>query len=343
MFETHQSNSAWVGELIDHLAYPRITSSLAVTVYRSLPNATDFNIWDGELGWNGFNYATIGDAYRYHQPHDLPENVSDRTLQHMGNHVLSMRRAVDELSSDDVRRLSDQTAAATRGNAVFFDLFGAIIIHYSEWVQKVFAGVLLVLVCVSWRRNSKRGQGPGAARQLFEFLLAIALGLLIGIGAYLILAETAYENLVYTPVDRPAGLITIAISFVVVTFFLENLRRRRRSPSGDFESDVVWGITASLAIALAFAVPGGAYLLIWPATIYWVVRLVTRKAAPSAGCGWIALTLLAGPLLGLLVQALGPWKQPLYATIAGLLAIAAMTAWNAASIDVPEQAKPTEP
>ncbi len=39
------------------------------------------------------------------------------------------------------------------------------------------------------------------------------------------------------------------------------------------------------------------------------------------------LSILIGPLLVLFVQAIGPWKQPLYGGLSGLLAVYAMHVW----------------
>jgi hypothetical protein len=329
MFETHRDNRSWVNALIGNLAWPKMTSSLAVTVYRALPNATDFTVWHGKLGLSGFNYATIGGAHRYHRPADSPENVSDRTLQHMGDHLFSMHAAIDDLDPRQTGELIDNTARQTGDSAVFFDLFGTTVVHFGETTQKVLAVVALLLL-VSCR--IRRGASRGYRKMAFDsgrIILTLFAGLAIGWLANLMLRSTPWGDLRYTPVDQPAGLFTVVATFLIATLLLERFLAKRHADDLERISDWIWLITAGIGVLLAFTLPGGAYLLVLPSLVYGLVRFATQKASPAAWCGWTATVILIGPLLTVLVIALGPWKQPLYAVLAGLLAVQAMTTWIA--------------
>ncbi|PAY19423.1 hypothetical protein CKO51_11170 [Rhodopirellula sp. SM50] len=327
MFETHSGNHAWVSVLIDDLARPKITSSLAVTVYRMLPNATDFNAWHGKLGLPGFNYAVIGGAHRYHQVDDTPANLSDRTLQHMGAHLFSMHRAVDRLPADVLQRVQQASTQPDADNAVFFDLYGLTVIHFSEGVQKVLALIAVVLigtVCLRQRQGQLWRRLP---RHLLNTLLAVLVGLAVGLAIRFALLTTPWNAVRYTPIDLPAGLFTIAASFLAATFLLEWLVSRSSAEEFKLVSDWIWLVTAALGSTLAFGLPGGGYLLVLPSLAYAMVRSVTANVNLAAWSGWLVAIVLAGPLLVLLVQALGPWRQPLYAVGASLLAVLAMTTW----------------
>ncbi|QDV45189.1 Peptidase family M28 [Stieleria neptunia] len=327
MFETHSGNHAWVSALIDDMARPKITSSLAVTVYRMLPNATDFNAWHGELGLPGFNYAVIGGAHRYHRPDDTPANLSDRTLQHMGAHLFSMHHAIDRLPADAVQRVQ-QESTRPAGSAVFFDLYGLTVIHFSERVQTVLALIAVALIGWTCLRQRSRHRWRRLPRHGLNTLLAALVGLAVGLVIHFALLITPWNALKYTPIDLPAGLFTIAASFLAATLLLEWLESRSSAEESNALSDWIWMVTAALGTALALGLPGGGYLLVLPSLVYGLIRGVTANVRLAAWSGWTVAIILDGPLLVLLVQSLGPWRQPLYAVLASLLAVLAMTTWS---------------
>ncbi|WP_182867702.1 M28 family peptidase [Rhodopirellula sp. JC639] len=329
MFETHLNNRGWVSAVIDDMARPKITSSLAVTIYRSLPNATDFNAWHGKLGLSGFNYAAIGGAHRYHRPEDTPQNLSDRTLQHMGAQLFSMHRALDRLDGPTTRRLNASVEEPAHGNAVFFDLYGWTVVHFGEGIQKGIAFVAVALMGVVCLRGGSLERLRRLPRHGLVIVLSIAAGLLVGVVIQLGLRTTPFSVLKYTPIDLPAGLVTIAASFLVVTALLERFAQRTEVDEADVVSDWIWWVTAALGMVLAVVLPGGAYLLVLPSVAYALVRIVSARVALAAWCGWAVAIILDGPLVMLLVQALGAWRQPVYAALASLLAVLAMTAWTA--------------
>lgn len=329
MFETHSGNRVWVDALINDLARPKITSSLAVTVYRMLPNATDFNAWHGSLGLPGFNYATIGGAHRYHRPDDSPENVSDRTLQHMGDHLFSMHHAVDSLDRETLDKIRADADSSRAANSVFFDVFGVGVIHFGELTQKLFALIALVLLTLTSFLSKQRGQWRMIGWRLILVLVAIALGLSIGGVVHVLLKTTPWSGLRYTPVDHLAGLATLGLAFVLSALSLDWLIRRRGDHSDPMAADITWLGTSALGAMLAFVLPGGAYLLVVPSVVYVGVRISTGRTERSSWAAWICMAILVGPLLSLLVQALGPWRQPVYGVIAALLSVLAVTVWHA--------------
>ena len=83
MFETHRGNLSAVRFVARHLPAPCATGSSYVTVYRLLPNDTDFTVFQRD-DWTGLNFAFIGNAYRYHTDQDTLQNLSLRSLQHHG-------------------------------------------------------------------------------------------------------------------------------------------------------------------------------------------------------------------------------------------------------------------
>lgn len=327
MFETHDGNAAWVDELINDLAVPKITSSLAVTVYRSLPNATDFNVWRDEFGWQGFNFATIGGAHHYHQPSDRPENLSDRTLQHTAEHLQSLHRAIDRLSEERVASLTALAENASASNSVFFDVFGITVIHYPFGVQLAIAVITLAVVAWCWWRAKSETPIVRGVWSVALASLAMIGGGAVGAAAYAMLRFTPWANLRYTPIDLAAGLTTIVIAFLATTLLVEFVYHRASSLRSAALGDDLWMVIAVVALATAIALPGGAYLFVVPAAVFAVVRLLGQSPLVAVWAGWLATALLFGPVLVLLVQALGPWSQPLYGLTAGLLAATAIPTW----------------
>ncbi len=82
MFETGNAND-WATHLFARSVAHPATSSLAYTVYKQLPNDTDFSIFKAAR-YQGFNFAIIGNEVLYHTPLDNLQNVNSSSLQHQG-------------------------------------------------------------------------------------------------------------------------------------------------------------------------------------------------------------------------------------------------------------------
>ncbi len=328
MFETHDNNAAWVTAIIDDLAKPKITTSLAVMVYRTLPNATDFDVFSQKFGWPGFNFATIGGAHHYHTPHDIPENLSDRTLQHMGDHVASVHQAIDRLTKEQIDALRRQTTLTPR-NAIFFDLFGLKVITLDATSQISLA---IFAFALTWLPILKQGYKiPFQA--MFRFvgtgMLPIIACAILGIIANVTLKLTPYHQLRYTPVDLFAGLLTIGLAVATSILILERMIPKLMPCDNSHElCDSVWMMSSLLALMAAVLVPAGAYLLVLPAFVASLGRTFTGRPSIGAWGGWLTTATLVGPLLVLLVQAIGPWNQPVYAILAALLSIQMAATWH---------------
>ncbi|MDA1229670.1 MAG: M28 family peptidase [Planctomycetota bacterium] len=123
MYETHTGNGAAVEEWVNFMQRPRITGSLFTAVYRSMPNGTDFSVFQ-QAGWSGFNFAIIDGAHRYHQPDDTFANLDPRSVQHFGEHALKVSQRIAG---------SDEDLNSTPEDALFFDVLGLYVIHFPLW------------------------------------------------------------------------------------------------------------------------------------------------------------------------------------------------------------------
>ncbi|MBC7966194.1 MAG: M28 family peptidase [Fuerstia sp.] len=146
MYETHAGNSVAVDEWINTIARPRITGSLFTAVYRSMPNGTDFSVFQ-QAGWQGFNFAIIDGAHRYHQPDDTFANLDPRSVQHFGEHALRLSTLIAGNSQD---------LAATKEDDLFFDVLGLFVIHFPLWWCMPIRFALLIVSTQLYGRHVLR-------------------------------------------------------------------------------------------------------------------------------------------------------------------------------------------
>lgn len=78
MFENSGQNGFPIQEFAKAVPYP-VSNSLAYTIYKKLPNNTDFSIFK-DAGMVGFNFAFIDGVEAYHSPIDRPNNLSRNSL-----------------------------------------------------------------------------------------------------------------------------------------------------------------------------------------------------------------------------------------------------------------------
>src|SRR4029077_19902122 len=101
----------WIARVMARSLPRPATSSLYYDIYELLPKDTDLTVFK-RAGLAGVGFGFIGQPIHYHTPLDNFANVTPSTVQHHGDHVLAMARA---LAATDLR----QTGG---GNAVWFDI-----------------------------------------------------------------------------------------------------------------------------------------------------------------------------------------------------------------------------
>ena len=119
MYETGDAN-AWAMRLYARHAARPTTNSILYFAYKNLPADTDFTVFKA-AGYQGLNFAAIGDPVEYHTPLDNFGNANSSTLQHHGDNALSSVQAFAET------RLADPPKNA----AVYFDLFQRGLLSWS--------------------------------------------------------------------------------------------------------------------------------------------------------------------------------------------------------------------
>ena len=146
MFETGSAND-WVVRLFGRHASHPSTTSIAYTVYKQLPNDTDFTIFKA-AGYQGLNFGYINGVAHYHTPLDNSANVSISSLQHHGENALP---AIVALANSDV-------ANPPVREAVFFDLFGHWLIRWGarRTLPVALIVALLLFAQIGWMIRNGR-------------------------------------------------------------------------------------------------------------------------------------------------------------------------------------------
>ena len=254
MFETGSHDGRLI-DLFRRTAAGPTAASLSGYVYAHMPAGTDFTI-ARDHGVTGFNYAFEDRPFDYHAASSTPAALDRGSLQHMGEQVLPVARAV----------AAARELPAPAPDVVYADLLGGPVLAYPVW-----AGWLLIVgaagvLAVSFRRAFGRepfGWGSalrGAAALILTFVAAGLVLFLVrrGTGAGLGLLEEK-------PLMARFGLYEAAIaagclgSAVVCALALGTGRSRFWSAFMG-----ACGVGLVLAAALQIAAPLTAYLATWP-------------------------------------------------------------------------------
>jgi len=315
MFETGPGNAETIAQFAhatrDADGGPS-SDSLAVFVYRLMPNGTDFTI-AAQRGLAGVNLAFIGRPAQYHSPSSTPEALDQGSLQHIGSLGLE--------TTDHFLRV-DALPQATE-NAVYGDLFGLAVVRYAPDVGWLLLAVATGLTgFAAWGARHATGLrladvGKGVASGLWllssGLVLAQAVRVLGGpIGQRVDSPETYYTLLRRLPwMEAGVGLAMLA---AVLMLLAGRGRIGRRLVAGVL---VAAGLLA--AIMGGFDPVGAGALVVALALTFW-----PRGEDEGRWGGWLGLIVLV-LLAGVVAQTAAPEAAHLliWPALAAALAAAA--------------------
>jgi Peptidase family M28 len=288
MFETGSANYWAVKLYSEHAARPA-TSSIFYQVYKQLPNDTDFTVFKAS-GYQGVNFAFVGDVNHYHTPLDNFENADPRSLQHHGENALPMILALAN---------SDLTSPPVK-EAVFFDLFQRRVIMWpAGWsFPLAIVALILLLFQVGWLIAKNRLLPSallwGVVNWLAIFVTTGVLALIFQ--KILHVAGVTPTNWVAHPLPLQTAFWCLAISVIaVVSLAFEN----RSGFWGLWAGVWIWW--ALFSIVVCWFTGGIGYVLLVPTCIAAGVGLpfTLRSSEPTKGV-WLAaaLPLFAAAILG---------------------------------------------
>lgn len=300
MYQTGRNNN-WALQLYSEHARRHLTSSIFYTVYRQLPNDTDFTIFRS-AGYEGLNFAFVGHVSLYHTPLDNSSNVSVASLQDQGANGLA---SIVALANAELPKSPD-------AQAVYFDLFGGKIVHWAAPWSLIWALLSLLLLAgqLGWLIHSRRLALP---QLLWGFVGWIALFAGVGIVGLLlrgILALTGATPVRFVAHPLPAELAFSLLGIALAIGFGSFIAK-----SAGFWGlwGGAWGWGAALSVILAIESPGPSYVVLAPTLVAVIASLPAILDAKDPG--WsrdvaVLLPLAASaivlmPLILLLYSALG--------------------------------------
>ncbi|XP_058834185.1 endoplasmic reticulum metallopeptidase 1-like [Topomyia yanbarensis] len=173
----------------DHVPHPFCTA-IAEEMFQAdlVPSETDFYVYSKMGGKPGMDFAHSTWGYLYHTAYDALDTIPLESLQHTGDNVLSLVRALakaPELSDIDNYKGS---------KAIFFDFLNWFLVYYPDWagilINSLMAALGLGLIGGSlWimSRNSDVSFG----RMMCQFSVNLGVQLLsigVGIGFSMLMA-----------------------------------------------------------------------------------------------------------------------------------------------------------
>jgi hypothetical protein len=314
MFETGSANE-WVVRLFARSVNHPATSSIFYTIYKMLPNDTDFTIFKA-AGYQGLNFAYLSNVVHYHTPLDSFENANAASLQHHGDNALPSLVALGNADME----------APPQSEAAYFDVFEHWVARWparSSLPVSILA-MLLIGVQIFWLMSAKRLHGS-------EYLWGILAWIVVILGtatlAWIVVrvirvAGALPVNWVAHPLPLQVAMWSLAVA-VVVTFGVFFAKKAG-----------FWGLWAGtwtwisvLSVALAYFLPGVSYLLILNSCAAALSGLAftfrrgeDREGSPVLAAVPLATGAIAGFGLALMLyDTLGVRSLPLVAIAVALL------------------------
>ncbi|HEV2987487.1 MAG TPA: M20/M25/M40 family metallo-hydrolase, partial [Candidatus Angelobacter sp.] len=299
LFETSGNNRPLIEAFAKADSHP-IASSLFYSLYKLLPNDTDLTVFR-PLGVPGLNFAFGENLQSYHSTLDTPQNFSPASLQHHGDHALSLAREFGHTDLNHLRK---------GGDDVFFNWFGGGLVHYGQiWVipgELIVTALLLLLVLLGVRKAEVR-----LNRILLALLpclaLVIAIPSMMALTGWLIFRLLGGHMLL---TDSPANAYLLAGLVLAGTcsgLLLFKAFSRRFSPQElSFSGLLLLGV---INWAVTLLLPAGSYLVFWPLLSALVAMLAINVAGKWHGeslqwlagfAGLVSSVLLFAPLAYLL-------------------------------------------
>jgi len=297
-----------------------ITGSAFAAIYQTLPNNTDLSVFR-QHGLRGLNFAFIGGARRYHTPLDDLAHLDLGSLQHHGDNMLALVRAL----ADD-----DDLAATTGERALFFDVLGRAVLVLPGRVELPACGGLVlafVALCLIRRRL-----GMLRARSLLVGVSAVpaALVLALAAGSGLSLAMQAVGRLPTpfppNPVAHQAGYGVAGLAAALLVLLV----LRRVDPWHLLAG--AGGFLALLATAVAYVLPGSSYQCLLPAAALWLAALLPPRsrvlATAVTALAAVTAAVVLAPLFALLPSTIGSNAGGVHASVAAFLAMCLVWIWQ---------------
>ena len=310
MFETGDANQWAVRLYAQNAAHP-VTSSVFYSAYKQIPNDTDFTVFKA-AGYQGLNFANIGDVVQYHTPLDSLENADPATLQHHGDNALSSLQA---FANADISN-------PAKSEAVYFDLLGRWTVHWPAGVTLRIAlgSAFLLLLEIAWLFYKQRLTAPEFLWGFLAWLISILAVAIFGFLLSYILRKAGATPVPWTAHPLAAQVAFWSLAIAVLSFVA--LRFASRAGFIGLWSGV-WTWWLLLSVAVSARIPGVSYVLLvatCAAALAGLLIVFRPRSSSLAAILPLAVAALVGfPLALLLYQGFGGHALPLIAVLVALL------------------------
>ena len=299
MFETSSGNGWLVRQFARSVAWP-ISSSLFPTIYDLLPNDTDLTVFK-RAGRAGVNFGVIRNVVWYHTPLDDVAHTDARTLQHQGQNMLALARALANADLD----------ARTSANAVFFDILGIRVLGWPApwtlWIALVSLGVLVFAA----RKTNARAITIAVLIAFATIAVAALAGIAIGI-----LAEL-----------RRGGQPWMAhAEWAIVAMWLTGIGAALIPWRGKTHPYGYAMVFHAAEVILGFTLPGPSYLFLIPAIALSLCAIANVKVLTASIVASVVAAMMFFPIATLLYAALGGIALPILAVLVALVVMLAAPA-----------------
>lgn len=286
MFETSPNNEA-VLDLYESTD-KQYSYSITPEIYRLLPNITDFTVFL-ENNLKGINISVLDGLENYHTPDDKPDNLSDKSMQHYGDQVLSI---VKEFVSNE--KYANPEALESKDDSIFFTL-GSGFIRYSKNVNIVLLALIsLSIVFIIKKLNIKN------LKNIFKYISINSLytvgtvGLGYGLSRLLAVINGRKFEFTYLPLIKFEDIIFIGVMialfvgyFLIIKKFTYNFKEK-----DEFTVSSLIGLLL-LSIVLTITLPGASYLTVFLAIILSVSLIIKLLLSDIKNIGYIMLVPIA--------------------------------------------------
>ena len=270
MFETSDENGWLISNFGQAVSHP-VANSLSYEIYKRMPNDTDFTVFR-HAGYSGLNFAFIDGFAYYHTAFDSIQNIDPGSLQHHGDYLLELARALGNTTSDNVKA----------PNVVYFDVLGKVLVRYSQFTARVLLGLAIVLtatVLYIGIRNGRLRIGP-CMLGLLAMIFGVAVTVLGAWGTSQLIFATQSHR-IHAGLRYHPGLYVMAfcaLGLACAMSLYAVLAKRINSIHLLVGSCLGW-LGFTLAVSGFF--PGGSYLFIWPLLFSLLGGLVAVVASDS--------------------------------------------------------------
>ena len=338
MFETSRPNGRVIPAYAKTAKRPSANSVMSA-VYEIIPNTTDVAVYLPK-GYEALNFAVVDGYANYHTPHDNLENLSRRSLQHMGDQGLSA-----------VLSLASEAASTNDGHYLYADILTRFMVVMPVVAAVPILGLaLLVAMGLFWMATPKQSDQTAnpqtkKTKIVLPWRAAIAPPLAIAIGAFVMWILQGVINLFRSsdPYWWANGWATqglaAALAFLAALAVLRTLCPRATPAQMTFAG---WSWFFIPGMICASALPGAMILFVLPAigflvaSGFWIAFRDPRKGLFNTPLGWTyglaALFVLIGfiPLFSALGITLGYAAGWMFVAVFGIALLPAFGAFTPA-------------